>query len=123
MWILETGLLAAAIVHERTLHCLGVVKRGGVKERWWLFRAVHVDAVDLLMLDVEQLELINELPVASQVPVRGSAQLCRLSVGEVGLHVNEGGDAALVLVIPHLTHEGPVEIRLATQQGIGACVA
>ena len=99
-----------------------MIEAGGMEEGWRLFCAVHVDAVVFLVLDIEELEFINELPVPAQMPIGGGAESWGLSVGEVSFHVDEGGVTSLFLVVPYLAHEGPVEIRLAAQQGIDAWV-
>ena len=82
-----------------------------------------MDAVDFLVLDVEELEFVNELPVPAQMPIGGGAESWGLSVGEVSFHVDEGGVTSLFLVIPYLAHEGSVEVWLAAQQWIGSLVA
>ena len=74
-----------------------------------------MDSVCIVVIDVKELKLVTELPVSPQVAVGGGAQPRRLGVGEVRLHVDERGDAVLVLVLPHLAHEGPVEVRLAAE--------
>ena len=72
-------------------------------------------SIRVVVIDVKELKLVNELPVSPQVAVGGGAQPRCLGVGEVRLHVDEGGDAVLVLVLPHLAHEGPIEVRLAAE--------
>ena len=80
-----------------------------------MIRAVDVDAVRVVVIDVKELKLVNELPVSAQVPVGGSAQIWSFGVSKVSLHVDEGGNTLLFLVLPRLAHEGPVEVRLAAE--------
>ena len=82
-----------------------------------------MDAVAFLVLNIEKTKFVDELPVASQVSVRGGTQLWSLGVGEVSLHVNERRDAVLVLVLPDLTHESSVEIRLAAEEWVDGRIA
>ena len=123
MRVLETGFLSAAIVCQGAQYGLGVIERSGMKERRLSFSAINVGAIDLLMLDVEELELINELPVAPQVSVSGGAEPRGLSVGEVGLHMDEGRDASPALVLPHLAHEGPVKIGTSLHDRVNSLIA
>ena len=74
VWVLETWLLPAPIVFEGALYSLGSVERGGVDESRRLLCVVHVDAVDLLVLDVEELEFVNELPVSAQMSIGCGAE-------------------------------------------------
>ena len=52
-----------------------------------------MDAVRVVVINIEELEFVNELPVAPQMSVSGGAKPWGLSVGEVGLHVDERAEA------------------------------
>ena len=54
VWVFETRLFPAAVVHERTSHCLGVVERCGMKEGWLLVCAINVNAVALVVFDLKE---------------------------------------------------------------------
>jgi len=62
--ILESWLLAAAVVHEGALHRFGVVERYGVKEFGWLLRPIHVNAILHKIVNIEEPEFVDELPVS-----------------------------------------------------------
>ena len=100
-----------------------MVERGGVKEFGWLLRPIHVNAILHKMVNIEELEFIDELPVSAQVPIGGGAESWSLGVGEVGLHMDERGDTVLVLMAPDLAHERSVEIRLTTEEQVDGWVA
>ena len=61
--------------------------------------------------------------MSAQVPVRGGAESWGLSVSEVGLHVDEGRDALLFLVLPYLAHEGSVEVGASFHDRVDGLVA
>ena len=44
-------------------------------------------------------------------------------VGEVGLHMDERGDAPAILMAPDLAHERSVEIRLTAKERVDSWVA
>ena len=44
-------------------------------------------------------------------------------VSEMGVHVDKRGDAVSALVLPHLAHEGSIEIWLAAEGRIDGWVA
>ena len=54
VWVFEAGFFPAAVVHERTSHCLGVVERCGMKEGWLLVCAINVNAVALVVFDLKE---------------------------------------------------------------------
>ena len=55
--------------------------------------------------------------------VRGGTESGGLGVGEVSLHMDEGGDASATLVIPHLAHEGPIEVGASFHDGVHGLIA
>jgi len=75
-----------------------------------------------LVLDLEQMEFIDELPVSAQVPICGGTESRGLGVGEVSFHVDEGGDTPPTLVLPDLAHEGPIEVWASFHDGVDALV-
>ena len=101
--ILEAWLFSAAVVHERTKDGIWMVERGGVDgNNGDCSLPYHVGAVDFLVLDVEELEFVNELPVSAQMPIGCGAESWGLGVGEVSLHMDEGRDAVVILMAPRL---------------------
>ena len=55
--------------------------------------------------------------------IGGGTESWGLGIGEVRLHVDEGGDAMFILMAPDLAHESSVEVRLATEERIDGWVA
>ena len=74
---------------ERPLDCVRMVERSRLQEVRFMRSAIDIDPESLLVLNLEQLELVDELPVASQSSVGCGAEWSCLLVGEVGLQVDE----------------------------------
>ena len=54
-----------------------------MEEAGILFGGVDINAVLFLVLNVEEAELVNELPVSTQVTIGRSPQLLSFCVGEM----------------------------------------
>lgn len=54
VWVFETRLFAAAVVHERTKDGIWMVERCGMKEGWLLVCAINVNAVALVVFDLKE---------------------------------------------------------------------
>jgi len=88
-----------------------------------MFRSVDVDPICIMMINVEKLEFVDELPVTSQVSVGGSTEPRSLGISEMSLHVDEGRYTPLLLVFPYLAHEGPIKVGASFHDRVDGLVA
>src|SRR5699024_3051025 len=72
--------------------------------------AVDVDTVRIVVIDIEKLQLIDELPVPAEAEVRLLTQHFRLGLGEVRFPVDQGHHPPSRLICPGALHESTVEV-------------